>query len=435
MILKTLRIKNQSGFERLVRYVLTDDKEHLREKGFMLTHNILSNDIEGITKEFVANDNFRIKKRKGLVLLYHEILSFSDKDQRHLTDEKLRDIAEQYIQIRCPNALALAVPHYEKNHTHIHVLVSGSEYRSKNKLLRMDNKQFEHVKHSIESYQVECYSELSNSIVYINKPKREKLNQKDRDKNVRKERAYQAKSKKKEKGGKMDKERLSIATQQMLDCSSSALEFMTFINSQEKLEVYHRGGKIAGVIYYGRKYRFTTLGISKERLRALEEEKSKVKDLPLKTGNMNLLSSVLSEKKLQEQLGMIRKEDQNKMLHQYTSKLQAIGQQTPSKQKKALKVFFVNLLNKSKTMNQLVFFTSKVGLKPCIEDSRFVGIKHEGQLYTFKDLDLKEVLREKQNEFEQFQKHMEELKNQKEKQKMARDIETDLYLGGGFFFL
>lgn len=272
MILKTLRVKKQERFGQLVKYVLTHENE-LREDGFLLTHNIMSDDIKGITQAFEANDAYRTNKRKNSVLMYHEIMSFAPEDSENLTAEKLEDIAQEYIRIRGHKGLAIAKPHFEKSHWHIHFLYSGTEYRS-NALLRMDNKTFEKIRKGIEQYQIDRYPELCHSIVYTNKPARERLRQKEVDKSVRKEKEYQAKK----SGRVLDKERLSKAVQEMYARSKNTQAFLTFLADQPELESYFYRGKLAGIKYgknKNRKYRFTTLGITKEMLLELEQGKKK----------------------------------------------------------------------------------------------------------------------------------------------------------------
>ena len=423
MIIKTLStIKKQSSFKHLVRYVLTEEKE-LRKDGFLITHNIVSDDIEGIVDEFKENDDFRTNKRKNSVLLVHEAMSFHPSDTPYLTDEKLQAMAEKYIHIRGHKGLAIAKPHFEKDHWHIHFIFSSSEYKS-NKLQRLDNKMYRSVRRKIEAYQLELCPETEKSIVHLNKPERKRRNKKEIDQNKRKEGEYHTRK----RGKRLDKDRLEKAIREMYLMSTDVDSFLKLINDQPELEYYFYRNKLAGVRYganKGRKYRFTTLGITKEMLQKLERGKSKEKK------GHNLIASVLSEKRLQEQLKEARIEKQNKMLEGYRAKFYSIGEQVDSERKSdEIKILLLNLLDKSKTMNQFMFFVSKVGFKPSIDENKFIGVEYDGQLYNLKELGLGEQMKEKQAEFEQFQKRIREFENKKTKQSIQQEIETDLYTGG-----
>lgn len=422
MILKTIREKEQARFEGIVRYVLTDDKERLREGGFVLTHNILGSSIPEITQELIENDNQRTKKRKNSVLLYHEILSFNPKDQEHLNQAKLRDIAEKYIEIRCPKALVLAVPHQEKDHVHIHFVISGSEFRS-DTLLRMDNKQFERVKRSIETYQIETYPELKHSIVHLNKEKNRKLNRQERDKSVRKERAYQMKRKKEERGEKMDKERLGIAIKQMLDHSKTKAEFLAFIEGQDKLEYYMRADKLAGVVYYGRKYRFTTLGIEKKKLLELENR-------PLEKTKQKQTKKLEKGRKKTE-----FEKAQEKLIESYQLRFETLELSSdPKKEERKLKELVRDIMEESKSMSHFLYLLHQTGISPQVEQRKFVGVYYKKEIYNLEQMNLVTKAKAKQKEYTQRKEQQAKKKLVKENTQISQDIEIDLYSGGFGFF-
>ena len=171
MIVKTIRWHTRS-FNRLVDYVAKDAE---REESFAVLHNLRPGDLPSIAEQFRANDAYR-KERANGVVLYHEILSVSDLDREAVTPEILEDLCRHYLELRAPNALAFAQPHFDKGHLHIHIGISGVEYKSR-KTLRMDNAQFERVRRGLEEYQRQHYGEeLKNSVVYTNKRVRAKEN-------------------------------------------------------------------------------------------------------------------------------------------------------------------------------------------------------------------------------------------------------------------
>ena len=272
MVIKTLRCKQSNQFGRLVKYVLSEKSRKYPEMGepFMVVNHIRSLEDEGITNAFSANDDFR-KKRKNGVAMYHEILSWHEDDTANLTMESLEDMAREYVRIRGENALCVAAPHFDRSHWHIHFLFSGTEYKS-DKTLRMDNKRFEDIRRGIEEYQLEKYPELTHSIVHTNKPKRERKNSIVSDKNTRKENEYQAKRRSKKQ---LDKEHISKVVAQNLERSKKEKQFFAQLEKEENLRLYTYRGKITGIIFNKRKYRFSTLGIDKvklEKLRSVETE-------------------------------------------------------------------------------------------------------------------------------------------------------------------
>ena len=105
--------------------------------------------------------------------MYHEILSFHKADREHLTPEVLEDLTRKYLSLRAPDGLAFASSHHDREHIHVHIVLSGTELRS-SKTLRMDNPTFTRVRRQIEAYQLEKYPELTKSVVHLTKKVRSK---------------------------------------------------------------------------------------------------------------------------------------------------------------------------------------------------------------------------------------------------------------------
>lgn len=165
MIVKTLRWKTQ-GFNRLIDYIGKEGREETET--FRVLHNLRrSPDLTGIARQFWANDAYR-KERKNGVVLYHEILSFKRGEEVPL--EAVEDLTRKYLELRAPNALAYAEPHFDQDHLHVHLCISGTEFRSA-KTLRLNNEKFMQVRRDIERYQREHYPELQ-SLVYDSRKKK-----------------------------------------------------------------------------------------------------------------------------------------------------------------------------------------------------------------------------------------------------------------------
>ena len=166
MIVKTLRWKTR-GFNRLVEYIGKEARPD--RESFRLLHNLRpSRNLTGIVRQLGEQDSFRIPRKNGVVM-YHEILSFAEGQEVPLNI--VEDLTRKYLELRAPNALAYAEPHFDKGHLHVHIAISGTEFESA-KTLRLDNKRFMQVRRQIEEYQREHYPELDRSLVYLNERKR-----------------------------------------------------------------------------------------------------------------------------------------------------------------------------------------------------------------------------------------------------------------------
>ena len=152
MIIKIKSFK-KPDFKKLLNYMMHDENRLFdgKNKSFLLTHNIKGNRIDRFTSQFLVNESFRKRKRKrkDSVILTHEIISFHKEDSEHITVSKLEDIAREYITKRNLKGMYIAVPHFDKEHYHIHICASGVEYRA-GKSLRMSKAGFQKFKKEIQ---------------------------------------------------------------------------------------------------------------------------------------------------------------------------------------------------------------------------------------------------------------------------------------------
>lgn len=423
MVIKTLSCKNRSDITRLIDYVLHDKGRRTeKDNSFVITQNIIGSTQKAYKQAFWTNDVFR-KVRKNGTVLHHEILSW--KRWEGLSTETMKDLTEQYIYLRTKgNGLVLAVPHIHEPHPHVHILISGNKVRSKNSM-RISKNQFKDLRKSIEDYQKKYFPQLNHSLVYQTTNKaRPRGKAKRQDK-------YRQAQKRKNRTQKLDKERLTQAILQMYDQSPSVQAFVNLINEQPQLSHYYYREKLAGVRYHNRKYRFTTLGISKEMLRSLEQKTiaSSKKQQKIKP---SLISMVISNEKLQEYLKSNRQEVQNKTLDYYKKRIHSGINKSQKQQQQELHNVLKKLIETSQSMPQLLYFFSKVEIHAVIENNKIKGIKYQGKVYSFKNLKLQECIREKQKIFDAFLKKKEQNKQQNT---IQQDIDSQLYIDGlGFFF-
>ncbi len=158
--------KEDTVLEQLVGYI---HKEATQKLGVStLVYNLPSvtpDDLEGITQAFKDNDVFRSQRKNGVVQ-YHEVISFSPSDRNILAQNPqiLLDMARKYLDLRAPNSLAIARPHFDQEHIHLHIMISGNQYQSKESS-RISQQMFERVKQELNEYMLCQYPELSNSVI------------------------------------------------------------------------------------------------------------------------------------------------------------------------------------------------------------------------------------------------------------------------------
>lgn len=282
MIIKGHRLHKKNFAEKL-QYIDSDRGRSEKGVSFELYQNVREASLDGALEAFKANDAYR-KKIKNGVVMYHDMLSFSKLDSQKMNVEMLRDMTERYIALRAEGAVVYAKPHVSNENLHVHVLISGTQYRS-SKTLRLDNQKFMGVRKQMEYYQREYYPELTDSLVYTKDKERvidkgmeqqehiPPMRQQERDKNSRAVKAYELH--KRVKGNKIsDKERMKILLKASYEVSESRADFYDRLQNQG-IELYRRGKKqeIQGISLNNRHYRFGTLGVSKEMLEVLEQRR------------------------------------------------------------------------------------------------------------------------------------------------------------------
>lgn len=261
MIVK-IKSHKTASFGKLLRYIL-DTKERLfdkDERSFSITHNLRGNSIAKWEEQYLKNEFYRLRKRKDSVILTHEILSWHKDDSKNISLSMLEDMTREYLRLRNPNGLYIAVPHYDKDHYHVHICASGVENKT-GKSLRLSKTNLSKLSKGIQEYQIEKYPELSKSIVNRTNKKREPKSEKE----------YQIKMR---QGRATDKEKLQLMLNACVGVSTSQADFLKNLE-KAKVETYHRGGKISGVLFNGRKFRFSRLGILEEMYNEVKIEKKR----------------------------------------------------------------------------------------------------------------------------------------------------------------
>jgi len=166
MIIKSKSYKHNGAYKTLVQYLL---RESERDEGFVFTRFIKGKNPtqQQIIQAFEQNETYRLTKRKNSVKVYMEILSFHKDNAKDLSNEKLQKIARKYISLRSNLSVALATVHRnEKDHVHLHILLSGTEYKT-GRSVRISRDDFENkVKISAEKYVRQNFPELQRSAIH-----------------------------------------------------------------------------------------------------------------------------------------------------------------------------------------------------------------------------------------------------------------------------
>ncbi|MBK8954992.1 MAG: relaxase/mobilization nuclease domain-containing protein [Saprospiraceae bacterium] len=251
MILKNLTRRSNTG--QLVNYLFKQEKDNKPKP--ILKHNLRSRTTKGWTKELDKNFEFRLNKRKDNIRLHHTIISFSNKDKNHINPELLKGITKKYIELRGKDNMYIASLHWDKEHIHLHIVMSSIKYLT-GESNRISRQEFKEIKLALDSYQKEKYPELVNSLPNHGKSKNTQLTDQEQGLLNMDRKLSQ-------------KQELLETIQAVYDSSKSVDNFLSELKSKG-YEPYYRGGRLYGLEDVSeRHYRFKTLGID---LNMLEEK-------------------------------------------------------------------------------------------------------------------------------------------------------------------
>src|ERR1035437_7590421 len=163
MIIKSLTRKN--GASQLIDYLFKKENKLFtnKQKPIVILKNVRSRTIDKMAKEYDKNEAFRLRKRVDNVKVYHTILSFSNKDKELINEKMIKDIAKQYMKLRDDKNLFVSVAHFDKDHVHIHLLMSGTKYLT-GESNRLSRAEFHQLKIAMDEYQRKKYPELIHSL-------------------------------------------------------------------------------------------------------------------------------------------------------------------------------------------------------------------------------------------------------------------------------
>ncbi len=279
MIIKSKTHRHSPGlFQRLIDYIYSDKGRSQERCAWSFFHNLDAYTPEGVLAAFRENDAFR-KSRQNGVALRHHILSFAPEDSQLLSPEIIQDLVAKYLELRNEKGMVFGRLHEHDGHLHVHLLISGNEYRS-GKSTRKSKAEFQRIHRELEAYQREKYPELEHSLVKVPASR-------ERQKNPRifspSGKAFsEAELRMKERLGRKltKKEALQARLTAWLDRATSLAAYYNTLEA-EGFQLYEYRGKTRGILSKdGVKFRFATLGITPDMIRALESEReSRMRDL------------------------------------------------------------------------------------------------------------------------------------------------------------
>ena len=258
MIIKSLR-HTQFLSNYSVNYVF-DGMSNEPEHRWVIFQNVSSGyDRKSIIKEFNSNAEYLTKTQKRKrCYRYHEVLAFAHENSQDLSREKLQRICNEYLKLRDPQGLskAVCVPHLDKGHYHIHILLTSNFLESsRSGDMRMSNKRYYEIRRSMERWVLREMGELHRSTVYLDEKEIEQI----LPERYRSERRLLQLGKKPAKNRNHTKDKVAQRIKELLAQSNTLEQFETLINAESDLKTYQRSGRLTGVIYNNRKYRLKNL--------------------------------------------------------------------------------------------------------------------------------------------------------------------------------
>jgi hypothetical protein len=244
MIIKSMSRKEPT-FDQLLGYM---NREASSDR-YSLRHNCYARGERELEAEFTRNAS-RMRRRSNGVFMYHEILSITkDGDlSDHERKDILRQVAQKYIEMRCPDNMAYGVVHDDHpHHLHYHLLISSNEVSS-SKRTRLSKADFQSLKVEMERRVLSDYPTLRQKVSI------DKLNDGERV-------SQRGEELKRRTGELPERTRVKETIAEIFADSLDRDELFTRLRAQN-MDLYVRGKSI-GIIdgSTGRKYRLNRLGL------------------------------------------------------------------------------------------------------------------------------------------------------------------------------
>jgi hypothetical protein len=261
MIIKSMGRKKSTGFKgqtvyaTLVNYMLREEDTDID-----IEHNLpYGVEREDIAEIFKENARY-LHQRKGANLAYHEIISLPanelDKEQ---VKAALRDIGRMYLEERARDNLAVGVIHTEKEHLHLHLMISANKLYERNRV-RLSKDEFLKIQESVSQKAAERYPELNIDNLYT--PDNIKKNTHERIRTTRAEQEQAAQKTKTHTRERKPSRKVTLSAQlHALLAQHRDIVSLQQALGERGLRFYQRGQNMGVIDPEGKRHRFSTLGI------------------------------------------------------------------------------------------------------------------------------------------------------------------------------
>jgi hypothetical protein len=240
------------SYGSLVNYLLKEGKGKDGRQPHILTHNFRGATPDEWIREFKENEAWRKHMRQNQTYLYHEIVSFSNKENPDtITREMLEDIAQKYMEFRGNDGMYLAAFHEDKDHAHIHFAVSGVKYKT-GMAHRLSKDGMRSLKDNIQIYQQKRFPELSFS-----------LPNHGAGKGYKNDKEYFLEKRKNDRSNAKEMLREQVAT--LHAQATNQQEFLELLRDAG-LHHYERNGVPTGIVHEDIRFRFSHMDIPMDTL-------------------------------------------------------------------------------------------------------------------------------------------------------------------------
>lgn len=253
MIIKSMSRKTHRSTGAVPNYIYRNADLN-DPRSFVYKWNVFGRTPEAWIQQFRENLTYRQRRdlsgRANKVL--HEVISWHAKDAPHITPEVMRTVLDEYARTRSRGrSMFVAIPHFDKEHVHIHLAVSSLEFRT-GRSARMDRSDYRTFKQNLQELEIH-FPDIQYSLVDHMQPTK------------RGQRITDAEYHYKNRTGKATKKDLLIDSIKQIHQQSISLDdFLKRLNDSG-LKPYYRGGRLSGIkTETGRSFRFSTLGLQEQ---------------------------------------------------------------------------------------------------------------------------------------------------------------------------
>jgi hypothetical protein len=275
--------RKHPSFDQLIDYMESERK--LKSHKFSVFHNVYSRNTEPLKTEFSDNAK-HLKFRKNGVYLYHEIISIT-RTQNIPEDEQktiLQRVVNEYLKARAKNNLAYAVLHEDKkDNLHFHIVISANEAQDQNRK-RLSKADFAEIQTRLEKWVLETYPQLEQTAVFTPNLSEQQKQERETKRNTKASISNKGAELKKRTGATSEKDRIQTTLESIFETVTDGRHFAELLE-KERLKIYQRGKQFGIIDTDGKKYRFSTLGLT-EQWEALDQrmtEQHQTKTQPKET--------------------------------------------------------------------------------------------------------------------------------------------------------